>query len=125
MTSTVLNRDAAGHIDLTSEDRQGPGKRGAALSSKGPCVHRPPDSEANQIEFVTQTLFAMGLETRSIELLLDRDPSQVAGRLATLRGLQRDALAAIRGLTTTGTRCRNPRATDGCGAWRFTEQRGR
>jgi hypothetical protein len=101
MTSTVLHPDAAGQIDLTREDPQGLGNCWTALSSNRPWVHAPRDSEANQVEIVTQALFAMGLETRSIELLLDRDPSQVAGRLATLRGLQRDALAAIRGLTPT------------------------
>jgi PAS domain S-box-containing protein len=47
---------------------------------------------------VTQALFSMTLMTRSIEVLLARDPSLVADRLATLRDLQRDALAEMRAL---------------------------
>jgi signal transduction histidine kinase len=40
----------------------------------------------------------MTLLTRSIEVLLDRDPALVAERLVTLRDLQRDALAEMRAL---------------------------
>jgi signal transduction histidine kinase len=47
---------------------------------------------------VTQALFSMTLETRSIELLLERDPAAVTGRLAALRDLQRDALSEMRSL---------------------------
>lgn len=47
---------------------------------------------------VTQALFSMTLITRSIELLLERDPAQAAERLADLRALQRDALAEMRAL---------------------------
>ena len=47
---------------------------------------------------VTQALFSMTLLSRSIELLLDKDPSQVPGKLASLRELQRDALAEMRAL---------------------------
>jgi PAS domain S-box-containing protein len=47
---------------------------------------------------VTQALFSMTLVTRSIELLLERDPAQAAERLGTLRELQRDALAEMRAL---------------------------
>jgi PAS domain S-box-containing protein len=47
---------------------------------------------------VTQALFSMTLLTRSIELMLPRDPAQAAAKLATLRELQRDALAEMRSL---------------------------
>ncbi len=47
---------------------------------------------------VTQALFSMTLVSRSIELLLDRDPAAVAGKLAVLRELQGDALAEMRAL---------------------------
>jgi PAS domain S-box-containing protein len=47
---------------------------------------------------VTQALFSMTLLSRSIELLLDRDPAQVPERLAALRDLQREALAEMRAL---------------------------
>ncbi len=47
---------------------------------------------------VTQALFSMTLQERSLELLLERDPGQVPGKLAELRELQRDALAETRAL---------------------------
>ena len=47
---------------------------------------------------VTQALFSMTLLSRSIELLLVKDPSQVPGKLASLRDLQREALAEMRAL---------------------------
>jgi PAS domain S-box-containing protein len=47
---------------------------------------------------VTQALFSMTLLSRSIELLLDKDPAQVPEKLASLRELQRDALAEMRAL---------------------------
>jgi len=47
---------------------------------------------------VTQALFSMTLLSRSIELLLERDPAQVPEKLASLRELQRDALAEMRAL---------------------------
>lgn len=47
---------------------------------------------------VTQALFSMTLQTRSIELLLERDATQVPAKLAELRDLQRDALAEMRAL---------------------------
>ncbi len=47
---------------------------------------------------VTQALFSMTLLSRSIELLLERDPSQVPAKLASLRDLQKDALAEMRAL---------------------------
>jgi PAS domain S-box-containing protein len=47
---------------------------------------------------VTQALFSMTLQSRSLELLMARDPGQVPGKLAELRELQRDALAEMRAL---------------------------
>jgi len=47
---------------------------------------------------VTQGLFSMTLLTRSIELLLERDPAAAAEKLVILRELQRDALAETRAL---------------------------
>jgi PAS domain S-box-containing protein len=47
---------------------------------------------------VTQALFSMTLMTRSIEMLMSRDPEAAMHRLATLRDLQRDALAEMRAL---------------------------
>lgn len=47
---------------------------------------------------VTQALFSMTLITRSTELLLTKDPVAAGERLATLRDLQRDALAEMRAL---------------------------
>lgn len=47
---------------------------------------------------VTQSLFSMTLQSRSMELLLARDPALVADKLTELRELQRDALAEMRAL---------------------------
>ena len=47
---------------------------------------------------VTQALFSMTLQTRAAELLLKRDPAAAADKLASLRDLQRDALAEMRSL---------------------------
>ncbi len=47
---------------------------------------------------VTQALFSMTLVTRSLELLLDRDPAAALEKVADLRTLQRDALAEMRAL---------------------------
>ncbi len=47
---------------------------------------------------VTQALFSMGLVIRSVEVLLERDPTLVRERLEMLAELQRDALAEIRSL---------------------------
>jgi len=47
---------------------------------------------------VTQALFSMTLLSRSIELLLVKDPSQVPERLEMLRELQHEALAEMRAL---------------------------
>ena len=47
---------------------------------------------------VTQALFSMTLQTRAVELLLDRDIESAREKLAALRDLQRDALAEMRSL---------------------------
>ncbi|MFN8621535.1 MAG: GAF domain-containing protein [Chloroflexota bacterium] len=47
---------------------------------------------------VTQALFSMTLTTRSIELLVDRDPDGAKRMLGELRVLERDALAEMRAL---------------------------
>lgn len=47
---------------------------------------------------VTQALFSMTLVSRSIELLLERDPDAARTQLAQLRELQREALAEMRAL---------------------------
>ncbi|HEY4633899.1 MAG TPA: GAF domain-containing protein, partial [Candidatus Limnocylindrales bacterium] len=47
---------------------------------------------------VTQALFSMTLVSRSIELLLERDPAAAREQLGQLRDLQREALAEMRAL---------------------------
>ncbi len=47
---------------------------------------------------VTQALFSMTLQTRAAELLIQRDPAAAAEKLASLRALQKDALAEMRSL---------------------------
>jgi PAS domain S-box-containing protein len=47
---------------------------------------------------VTQALFSMTLVSRSVEMLLDRDPAAARTQLAQLRDLQREALAEMRAL---------------------------
>ena len=47
---------------------------------------------------VTQALFSMTLVSRSIEMLLDRDPDSARTQLTQLRELQREALAEMRAL---------------------------
>jgi PAS domain S-box-containing protein len=47
---------------------------------------------------VTQALFSMTLVSRSIEMLLDRDPEAARAQLVQLRDLQREALAEMRAL---------------------------
>jgi PAS domain S-box-containing protein len=47
---------------------------------------------------VTQALFSMTLVSRSVEMLLDRDPEAARKQLAQLRDLQREALAEMRAL---------------------------
>ena len=47
---------------------------------------------------VTQALFSMTLVSRSVEMLLDRDPAAARAQLGQLRDLQREALAEMRAL---------------------------
>jgi PAS domain S-box-containing protein len=47
---------------------------------------------------VTQALFSMTLVTRTTELLVDRDSDKAKAQLASLRDLQREALAEMRAL---------------------------
>ena len=47
---------------------------------------------------VTQALFSMTLVTRTTELLVNRDPAAAMEKLASLRDLQREALAEMRAL---------------------------
>ncbi len=47
---------------------------------------------------VTQALFSMTLVSRSVEMLLDRDPDAARTQLTQLRELQREALAEMRAL---------------------------
>ncbi|MGZ9277196.1 MAG: GAF domain-containing protein [Candidatus Limnocylindrales bacterium] len=47
---------------------------------------------------VTQALFSMTLVSRSVELLLERDPAAAREQLGQLRELQREALAEMRAL---------------------------
>jgi signal transduction histidine kinase len=47
---------------------------------------------------VTQALFSMTLVSRSVELLLERDPAGAREQLGQLRELQREALAEMRAL---------------------------
>jgi signal transduction histidine kinase len=47
---------------------------------------------------VTQALFSMTLVSRSVEMLLDRDPDAAREQLGQLRELQREALAEMRAL---------------------------
>jgi signal transduction histidine kinase len=47
---------------------------------------------------VTQALFSMTLTTRTVEMLLERDPKAAAAKLAELRELGKDALTEMRSL---------------------------
>jgi PAS domain S-box-containing protein len=47
---------------------------------------------------VTQALFSMTLVSRSVEMLIERDPATARAQLAQLRDLQREALAEMRAL---------------------------
>ncbi len=47
---------------------------------------------------VTQALFSMTLVSRSVEMLLEKDPDAARDQLAQLRDLQREALAEMRAL---------------------------
>lgn len=63
----------------------------AAAQERGKLAQELHDS-------VTQALFSMTLTTRSVELLVDRDPAAARRMLTELRELEREALAEMRAL---------------------------
>jgi PAS domain S-box-containing protein len=82
--------------DVSERERleQGLRRQAAELASSEERAHLARELH----DSVTQALFSMTLLSRSIELLLDRDPAQVPEKLVSLRELQRDALAEMRAL---------------------------
>ncbi len=82
--------------DVSERDRleKGMRRQAAELASSEERAHLARELH----DSVTQALFSMTLLSRSIELLLDKDPAQVPEKLASLRELQRDALAEMRAL---------------------------
>jgi PAS domain S-box-containing protein len=82
--------------DVSERDRleRGLRRQAAELASSEERAHLARELH----DSVTQALFSMTLISRSIELLLDRDPAAVPGKLASLRDLQREALAEMRAL---------------------------
>jgi signal transduction histidine kinase len=82
--------------DVSERDRleRGLRRQAAELASSEERAHLARELH----DSVTQALFSMTLISRSIELLLDRDPTQVPAKLAALRDLQREALAEMRAL---------------------------
>jgi len=83
-------RDLRAQVRLERELRDQAG----ALASSAERAHLARELH----DSVTQALFSMGLITRSIEVLLDRDPAAAKEKLGDLRELQRDALAEMRSL---------------------------
>jgi PAS domain S-box-containing protein len=104
MEVTGIGMVADGHLigahgaarDVSERERleQGLRRQAAELASSEERAHLARELH----DSVTQALFSMTLLSRTIELLLDRDPSQVPGKLASLRELQREALAEMRAL---------------------------
>jgi PAS domain S-box-containing protein len=82
--------------DVSERERleQGLRRQAAELASSEERAHLARELH----DSVTQALFSMTLLSRTIELLLDRDPTQVPEKLASLRELQREALAEMRAL---------------------------
>jgi PAS domain S-box-containing protein len=83
-------RDVSDQVRLERDLRQ----QAAALAAGAERGHLARELH----DSVTQALFSMTLLTRSIELLLTRDPDDAMAKLANLRELQRDALAEMRSL---------------------------
>jgi PAS domain S-box-containing protein len=83
-------RDVAEQVRLERDLRQQAAEL-AAGEERGHLARELHDS-------VTQALFSMTLITRSIELLVRRDAEEAIAKLASLRELQRDALAEMRSL---------------------------
>jgi len=82
--------------DLSERDRMEKdlGRQASELASSAERAHLARELH----DSVTQALFAMTLVSRSIELLLPRDPEAARAKFAELRDLQREALAEMRSL---------------------------
>jgi PAS domain S-box-containing protein len=82
--------------DLTERDRleKDLARQASEIASSSERAHLARELH----DSVTQALFAMTLVSRSIELLLPRDPTAARARFAELRELQREALAEMRSL---------------------------
>jgi PAS domain S-box-containing protein len=83
-------RDVSNQVRLENELRRQAGEL-AAGEERAHLARELHDS-------VTQALFSMTLVSRSVEMLLDKDPAGARDQLAQLRDLQREALAEMRAL---------------------------
>jgi PAS domain S-box-containing protein len=83
-------RDVSDQVRLQGELRRQAGEL-AAGEERAHLARELHDS-------VTQALFSMSLVTRSVELLLGKDPDKAREQLTQLRELQREALAEMRAL---------------------------
>jgi PAS domain S-box-containing protein len=83
-------RDVSEQVRLQAELRRQAGE----LASSEERAHLARELH----DSVTQALFSMTMVTRSVELLLDRDPAGARDQLTQLRELQREALAEMRAL---------------------------
>jgi signal transduction histidine kinase len=83
-------RDVSDQVRLENELRRQAGEL-AAGEERAHLARELHDS-------VTQALFSMTLVSRSVEMLLDRDPDAAREQLVQLRELQREALAEMRAL---------------------------
>ncbi|HEX2470999.1 MAG TPA: GAF domain-containing protein [Candidatus Limnocylindrales bacterium] len=83
-------RDVSDQVRLENELRRQAGEL-AAGEERAHLARELHDS-------VTQALFSMTLVSRSVEMLLERDPDAAREQLSQLRELQREALAEMRAL---------------------------
>jgi PAS domain S-box-containing protein len=83
-------RDVSDQVRLENELRRQAGEL-AAGEERAHLARELHDS-------VTQALFSMTLVTRSVEMLLEKDPTGARAQLSQLRDLQREALAEMRAL---------------------------
>jgi PAS domain S-box-containing protein len=83
-------RDVSDQVRLENELRRQAGEL-AAGEERAHLARELHDS-------VTQALFSMTLVSRSVEMLLDRDPDRAREQLTQLRELQKEALAEMRAL---------------------------
>ncbi len=83
-------RDVSDQVRLENELRRQAGEL-AAGEERAHLARELHDS-------VTQALFSMTLVSRSVEMLLEKDPDGARDQLAQLRDLQREALAEMRAL---------------------------